>query len=219
MSVICTIIIYRLKSFANRLQISLIRAKNSASAGIYNMYISCTYNIVKAVYSAYRRIFRRDCLRRSVGMAAHMSNRFAILGDVIVTGGTDSRNLQKALRGVPLSWVDLSACFRVGISSFCVLYAYRLYRPLRIPPTVLAGSPSCSAYLLYVCLCYRLLRRYGAAFQVFGAAFCTAAFFFRTAILYNNFRQFVLSGAAAFFADSKGYTDVRFSAVAAPFGC
>lgn len=164
MSVICTIIIYRLKSFANRLQISLIRAKNSASAGIYNMYIMCTYNIVKAVSSAYRRIFRRNCLRRSVGMAAHMPNRFAILGDVIVTGGTDSRKLKMSLCGVPRSRADLSVCFRGGILLFCVLYAYRLYRPLRIPRTVLADSSSCSAYLRYVCLCYRLLRRYGAAF-------------------------------------------------------
>ena len=46
-----------------------------------------------------------------------------------------------------------------------------------------------------------------------------AAYVLRTAILYNNFHQFVLSGAAAFFTDSKGYTGVRFSAVAVPFGC
>ena len=146
MSVICTIIIYRLKSFANRLQISLIRAKNSASAGIYNMYIMCTYNIVKAVSSAYRRIFRRNCLRRSVGMAAHMPNRFAILGDVIVTGGTDSRKLTMSLCDVPQSRADLSVCFRGGISSFCVRYVFWLYRPQRISPAVLAGSPPCFAH-------------------------------------------------------------------------
>lgn len=93
------------------MQISLIRAKNSASAGIYNMYIMCTYNIVKAVSSAYRRIFRRDCLRRSVGMAAHMPNRFAILGDVIVTGGTDSRKLTMSLCGVPRSRAGFKRVF------------------------------------------------------------------------------------------------------------
>lgn len=219
MSVICTIIIYRLKKFCKPLANKFDSGEKLGIGGIYNMYIMCTYNIVKAVSSAYRRIFRRDCLRRSVGMAAHMPNRFAILGDVIVTGGTDSRKLTMSLCGVPRSRAGFKRVFWGGILLFCVLYAYRLYRPLRIPRTVLAGPPSCSAYLRYVCLCYRLLRRYGAAFQVFGAAFCTAAFFFRTAILYNNFRQFVLSGSAAFFADSKGYIGVRFSAVAVPFGC
>ena len=164
MSVICTIIIYRLKKFCKALANKFDSGEKLASAGIYNMYISCTYNIVKAVYSAYRRIFRRDCLRRSVGMAAHMPNRFAILGDVIVTGGTDSRKLTMSLCDVPRSRADLSVCFRGGILLFCVLYAYRLYRPLRIPRTVLADSSSCSAYLLCVCLRYRLPRRYGAAF-------------------------------------------------------
>lgn len=116
-----------------------------------------------------------------------MPNRFAILGDVIVTGRADSRKLTMSLCGVPRSRADLSACFRVGISSFCVRYVFWLYRPQRISRTVLAGSPSCSAYLRYVCLRYRLLWCYGAAFQAFGAAFCTAAFIFRTAILYNIF--------------------------------
>lgn len=75
------------------------------------MYVMCTYNIVKAVSSAYRRIFRRDCLRRSVGMAAHMPNRFAILGDVIVTGGTDSRKLTMSLCGVPRSRAGFKRVF------------------------------------------------------------------------------------------------------------
>ena len=165
------------------------------------MYIMCTSISFK---SFLRRcsVYSSVTALRSVGIAAHMPNRFAILGDVIVTGRADSRNLQKALRGVPLSWVDLSACFRVGISLFCVLYAYRLYRPLCIPRTVLAGSPPCSAYLR---LCMFVLWD-GAelcdAFQFFCAVILcgdlhgfsnlcrelyAAAYVLRAAILYNIF--------------------------------
>ena len=130
MSVICTIIIYRLKSFANRLEISLIRAKNSASAGIYNMYIMCTYNIVEAVYSAYRRIFLRDCFAAPLRLCmfvlwdgAELCDAFQFFCAVILCG--DLHGFSNLCRELYAAAYVLRAAILYNIFVYSALYLSR----------------------------------------------------------------------------------------------
>ena len=123
--------------------------------------------------------------------------------------------------------MDLSACFRVGISSFCVRYVFWLYRPQRISPTALAGSPPCSAYLR---LCMFVLWD-GAelcdAFQFFCAVICTASQTFAESFMRRHtscVRRFCaifsfirVVGRVALHGGGKGDPTVRFFAAAAPF--
>ena len=143
-------------------------------------------------------------------------------------GRADSRNLQKVLCGVPLSWVDLSACFRVGISAFCVRYVFWLYYPRRIHSTVLAGSPPCSAYLRLCMFVLSVGAALSDAFQFFGAVFCTVSQAFAESFMRRQHTSCVrrfctifslirVVGRAALPGGGKGDPAARFFADAAPF--
>lgn len=118
--------------------------------------------------------------------------------------------------------MDLSACFRVGISSFCVRYVFWLYYPRRIHSTVLAGSPPCSTYLRLCMFVLSVGAPLSDAFLFFCAVICTASQTFAESFMRRRHTSCVrrfctifslirVVGRAALHGGGKGDQTVRFS--------